>query len=230
MDRQEIKDPEAGMKKQEYSFEQDEMITAPDQGREQEIKEAEADASEDQWGLAIPGAILDVNLDQQANPDLVQPMDSNPKSGESLIEQDLVPNTRVEGIKVKVGDDMVEIPVPLGWKVVMRPKRAITETGWGFELGEKDKLQEAYATYVSQVLAIGEGCHKARDQGGVDMSKFKIKPQVGDWVIHTPYSGYRVRMRGMKEVDYLIVMDDTEIHCIINNPDDYFGVIDISTR
>lgn len=156
--------------------------------------------------------------------------ETNVEKEEALFEQDLIPEQEFSNISILVVDDFIEIPQVLGWKVLMRPRRTKTATDWGFELADKDSKQEAYANYVSQILAIGEGCFMARDQGGVDMSKFEKKPKVGDWVIHTPYSGYRIRMRGMTEVDYLIVMDDTEIHCVVNNPDDYYGVIDVSSR
>lgn len=155
---------------------------------------------------------------------------AEPDDHEPLFEQDLMPEQEFSNISILVDGDFIEIPQVLGWKVLMRPRRTKTATDWGFELADKDSKQEAYANYVSQILAVGEGCFMARDQGGVDMSKFEKKPKVGDWVIHTPYSGYRIRMRGMTEVDYLIVMDDTEIHCVVNNPDDYYGVIDVSSR
>lgn len=189
---------------------------------------------------AATDAVVEQSMTGDPNPDAVELTTTIPKPGEyqirepkpyeDRIEQDLLPSIRFKPIKITVEGEPIEIPTVIGWKILMRPKRMKELTDWGFELSEGMQLQEAYAGYVSQILSIGEGCFQARDQGGVDMSKWEIKPQVGDWVIHTPYSGYRIRVRGMDEMDYLIVMDDTEIHCIVNNPEDYYGVIDVSSR
>ena len=116
-----------------------------------------------------------------------------------------------------------EIPLVMGWKVIVRPKSAKEMSEGGIVI-EAAADAEEHLVYVGQIVAIGEAAYKARTQGGIDMSKWKRVPVVDDWVIFSPYGGLNIRQRGEKKP--LRLMNDTDIHAIVNDPDAYFAWID----
>lgn len=86
---------------------------------------------------------------------------------------------------------------------------------------------EAHLSYIGEVLAIGEAAFTASTKSGIDMSKWKVRPQVGDWVIHTPYAGMRLRRTGEKDEQWLVLLNDTDIQGLIDDPGDYYSWVDI---
>ena len=75
-----------------------------------------------------------------------------------------------------------EVPMVLGWKVVVRPKEGKQTSEAGLDLSATTDSQE-HLTYLGELLAVGESAWTSRTQGGIDMSQWRVRPQVGDFVI-----------------------------------------------
>lgn len=119
---------------------------------------------------------------------------------------------------------MSNVPLPVGWKVIVNPKKGKLTSEGGIDVSATADAEE-HLNYIGEVVAVGEASFTARTKSGIDMSSWKVRPQVGDYVIYTPYSGMKVRRVG--DDDDLIVMNDTDIHCIIDDPDAYYSWIDV---
>ncbi len=121
-----------------------------------------------------------------------------------------------------------KLPVPLclGWKVIVLPKSGRQMSAGGIDITASQDA-ESHLSYIGQILDLGEAAFTARTKSGIDMSAWKVRPQVGDWVIHTPYAGMRIRRSGAENEKWVVLMNDTDIQCIIDDPDDYFSWVDI---
>lgn len=116
------------------------------------------------------------------------------------------------------------MPVVVGWKVLIEPKRGKTQTEGGIDVSVTEQAQEHLA-YIGKIVAMGEAAFSARTQGGIDMAEWKARPQVGDFVMFQPYGGMMVRPTG--EQKPLRLMNDTDIVAIIDSPDDFYSWIDV---
>jgi len=119
------------------------------------------------------------------------------------------------------------IPLALGWKVIVKPRKGITLSEGGIDVSAGADA-EAHLTYTGELIAVGEAAWTACTKSGIDMSKWKVRPQVGDMIIHTPYAGMRIRRAGEKDENYIILMNDTDIQAIIDDCDDYYAWVDAS--
>ncbi len=117
-----------------------------------------------------------------------------------------------------------EIPIPLGWKVIVRPKKAKQYSEEGIDLSATEDAQE-HLVYLGELLAVGESAYTSRTVGGIDMKEWKVRPRVGDFVLFAPYGGMKIRQRGEKT--NLILFNDTDIQGIVSDPDNYFTWIDV---
>jgi len=115
-------------------------------------------------------------------------------------------------------------PVMVGWKVLIKPKMGKTETESGIDISVTAEAEE-HLGYVGEIVAMGESCFTAKTQGNIDMSQWKVRPQVGDQVLFKTYAGMRIRPKGEKK--FLLLMNDTDIMAIIDDPDDYFAWVDV---
>ena len=120
--------------------------------------------------------------------------------------------------------EITEIPIPLGWKVIIKPKKGKTETGTGIDVSATVAAQE-HLVYIGEIIAMGEAAFTARTAGGIDMSTWKCKPQVGDNVIYSPYGGMQIRPSGYK--GFILLMNDTDIHGIIDDDQNFYSWIDV---
>jgi co-chaperonin GroES (HSP10) len=57
------------------------------------------------------------------------------------------------------------------------------------------------------------------------MSEWDVRPQVGDNVIFSPYGGLKLHRSGDKK--QLILMNDTDVHALVDSLDDYYSWIDV---
>ena len=121
---------------------------------------------------------------------------------------------------------MSNVPIALGWKVIIRPKQGMTMSAGGIDVSAAAEA-EAHLSYIGQVLAVGEAAFTARTKSGIDMSAWKVRPQVDDWIIHTPYAGMRLRRTGEEGERWLVLMNDTDIQAIIDDPGDYYSWVDM---
>lgn len=69
----------------------------------------------------------------------------------------------------------------------------------------------------------------ATTKGGIDMSAWKVRPQEGDYVIYSPYGGIPIRRteRDGKERPELKLMNDTDIHAVVDDPSKYYSWVDV---
>ena len=118
---------------------------------------------------------------------------------------------------------MSKIPLPVGWKVIVRPKKGKTVSDGGIDVSATADAQE-HLVYLGEMVAIGEAAFKTKTMGGLDMSTWKTVPQIGDHVIFSPYGGLQIHPSG--EESKLILMNDTDIHALVDDADDYFAWID----
>ena len=119
---------------------------------------------------------------------------------------------------------MSNIPIAVGWKVVVKPKPGKTMTDSGIDVSATIDAQE-HLVYIGELIAVGEAAFMTKTTGGLDMSKWTVRPAVGDMVIFTPYGGLRIRRRGEKTP--IILMNDTDIHGLVDDPDDFYSWIDV---
>jgi co-chaperonin GroES (HSP10) len=119
---------------------------------------------------------------------------------------------------------MSNYPVPVGWKVIVEPKAGKTESESGIDLSATVDAQE-HLVYLGTLVAVGEAAFTTKTVGGINMSEWKARPQVGDNVLFSPYGGLRIHRSGEKRP--LILMNDTDIHGIVDNLDDYYAWIDV---
>jgi co-chaperonin GroES (HSP10) len=117
----------------------------------------------------------------------------------------------------------IKLPIPLGWKVLVRPKQAPKQSKGGIIFDSKTTEAEQSMVYVGQILAMGDAAFTAKTQGGVSLSHIR-RPQVGSWVIFAPFAGQKMRVKG--DDSLLILMNDTELQGVIENPDDYYAWIE----
>jgi len=121
-------------------------------------------------------------------------------------------------------DKKFPVPIPVGWKVIVEPKAAKTESENGLDLSATQDAQE-HLVYIGEIVAVGESAFKTKTSGGVDLNSWKVKPQLGDNVMFSPYGGLRIHRCGTKK--HLILLNDTDIHAILDNLDDYYSWIDV---
>jgi co-chaperonin GroES (HSP10) len=126
--------------------------------------------------------------------------------------------TNEDGVTQKV-----TLPIPLGWKVLIRPKQAAQQSAGGIVFAAETTEAEQSLVYVGQILAMGDAAFTATTQGGIKLSHMR-KPKVGDWVVYAPFAGQKVRVRG--DDSLLILMNDTELQGIIESPDDFYAWVD----
>ena len=120
---------------------------------------------------------------------------------------------------------MSNVPLPIGWKVIIKPKKGKTISDGGVDVSAAVDAEE-HLVYMGEILAIGEAAFTARTQGGINMAEWKVRPQVGDNVLYTPYAGMRIRRSGVRDERFLLLMNDTDIQALIDDPDAYFSWID----
>jgi len=115
------------------------------------------------------------------------------------------------------------VPIPIGWKIIVEPKAGKTESEGGIDVSVTQDAQE-HLVYLGTIVAMGEAAFMTRTQGGLDMSKWKVRPQVGDHVIFSQYAGLEIHVAG--DSPNLRLMNDTDLHALIDNLDEYYSWID----
>lgn len=117
------------------------------------------------------------------------------------------------------------VPMALGWKVVVLPRKGKTESAGGIDISAAAD-SEAHLNYIGEIIDMGEAAFMARTKSGIDMSAWKRRPEIGDFVIYTPYAGMRIRRSGDGPLEWIILMNDTDIQAIIDDPYGYYSWID----
>ena len=119
---------------------------------------------------------------------------------------------------------VIKLPRPMGWKLLVRPRRAKKMSAGGLILVDETSDAEEAMIYIGQVLAIGEAAFKTKTQGGIDLSSWDYVPEVGDWIVYAPFAGQKMRVKGDDSI--ILLLNDTEVQGLVDNPDDYWSWLD----
>lgn len=114
------------------------------------------------------------------------------------------------------------LPRPLLWKMIVEPLPPKEKTVGGIYIPEDTKSVQSVQTSIGRVLALGSKCFTAVSKAGIDFSTEPNKPRIGDYVIYGRHAGQRMeRHDGM----ILILLDDTDVHAIVDDPDSFVRYI-----
>ena len=102
--------------------------------------------------------------------------------------------------------DPKELPIPCGYRILIRPIAPIKKTKGGIILTDKAVEDQAYLNSKGRVVAMGDECY--------DKSK---KPwcTIGDYVVYGRYAGSKIDVGGVK----MLLLNDDEILAVLPNPD-----------
>jgi len=98
------------------------------------------------------------------------------------------------------------VPQPVGYRILIRPKGPVSKTKGGIYLPDKNKDTQAYLNSVGQVIAMGPECYSDRKAPWC---------KVGDWVLFGRYAGARISVQNVK----MVIVNDDEIIASLENPE-----------
>jgi len=96
------------------------------------------------------------------------------------------------------------VPQPVGYRILIRPKGPVSKTKGGIYLPDKNKDTQAYLNSVGQVIAMGPECYSDRKSPWC---------KVGDWVLFGRYAGARISVQNVK----MVIVNDDEIIASLEN-------------
>jgi|TARA_R100001086_G_scaffold125534_1_gene64892 chaperonin GroES len=102
-----------------------------------------------------------------------------------------------------------QLPIPMGWKILIQPNQIKQQTKGGILLPTKAKENEAYLTAHGQVAGIGELAYRERGTGA--SWRITNKPKVGDQVTYGKYAGQKLVINGVR----FLLLNDDEITSIL---------------
>lgn len=102
-----------------------------------------------------------------------------------------------------------ELPMPMGWKVLIQPNQSKSKTAGGIILPSKAKENEAYLTAHGEVCAIGELAYRDRETG--QRWHLNATPKVGDRVTYGKYAGQKLIINNVR----MLLLNDDEITAIL---------------
>jgi co-chaperonin GroES (HSP10) len=102
-----------------------------------------------------------------------------------------------------------QLPVPMGWKILIQPNQIKQQTKGGIILPSKAQENEAYLTAHGQVCAIGELAYRDRNTG--ERWKLSAIPKKYDRVTYGKYAGQKLVINGVR----LLLLNDDEITSIL---------------
>ena len=96
-----------------------------------------------------------------------------------------------EKAKTETEADVVKLPVPAGWRLLIMPYEPPSTTKGGIEIPDLVLERERLATVVGCVLAIGPDAYS-------DEKRYPNGPwcKKNDWVIFARYAGSRLKIEG----------------------------------
>ena len=104
-----------------------------------------------------------------------------------------------------------ELPIPMGWKILIQPNQSKSKTKGGIILPSKAKESEAYLTAHGEVLAIGELAYRDRNTG--ERWKLHATPKVGDKVTYGKYAGQKLIINNVR----MLLLNDDEITSVLSD-------------
>ena len=107
---------------------------------------------------------------------------------------------------------MNKLPVPQGWKILIKKPQPKKETAGGIILPDVSKDAESYMQITAEIVALGPLCYKERQSG---------KPwcsgpwcEVGDWAIVPKFTQFKMEIDGE---EYRFINDD-EVIAVVADP------------
>ena len=102
-----------------------------------------------------------------------------------------------------------DLPIPMGWKILIQPNQIKQQTKGGILLPSQAKDNEAYLTAHGTVASIGELAYRDRNTGE-RWKQVKI-PKVGDKVTYGKYAGQKLVINNVR----FLLLNDDEITYIL---------------
>lgn len=121
--------------------------------------------------------------------------------------------------------DPVEIPVPVGYRVLVRPSVVENKSSGGILLDASTTDANKHLTYTGMVVAMGELCYTDKRFAIGDRDP---KPwcKVGDKVLFGQYAGQKIKIlaKDGSEVE-MVMLNDDEIKGRVKDPVNYRAYI-----
>jgi len=102
-----------------------------------------------------------------------------------------------------------DLPIPMGWKILIQPNQIKQQTKGGILLPSQAKDNEAYLTAHGTVAAIGELAYRDRNTG--ERWKQQTTPKAGDRITYGKYAGQKLIINGVR----FLLLNDDEITSIL---------------
>ena len=99
-----------------------------------------------------------------------------------------------------------DVPQPVGYRVLVRPRGVIEKTKGGIYLTDSNKETQSYLNSVGQVIAMGPECYSDRKAPWC---------KVGDHVVFGRYAGAKVSVQNVK----MVIINDDEVLATLDNPE-----------
>ena len=99
-----------------------------------------------------------------------------------------------------------DLPIPCGWRILVRPAGSIRKTKGGIILTEKNLSEQQYLNSKGRVVAMGNECYNNREEKWC---------KSGDTIVYSRYAGSKIDIKGVK----LILLNDDEVLAVLPNPD-----------
>ena len=101
--------------------------------------------------------------------------------------------------------DPTELPIPCGFRMLIRPVAPVKKTQGGIILTDKSIEDQSYLNHKGRVIAMGNECY--------DKSE---KPwcKVSDYVVYGRYAGSKIDVSGVK----MLLLNDDEVLAVLPNP------------
>ena len=109
----------------------------------------------------------------------------------------------------KSGVAAKDLPIPMGWKILVQPNQIKQQTKGGILLPSQAKDNEAYLTAHGTVAGIGELAYRDRNTG--QKWKQEIIPKISDRVTYGKYAGQKLVINGVR----FLLLNDDEITSIL---------------
>tara|TARA_Y100001938_G_scaffold148536_1_gene232506 strand:- start:982 stop:1350 length:369 start_codon:yes stop_codon:yes gene_type:complete len=99
-----------------------------------------------------------------------------------------------------------DVPQPVGYRVLVRPRGVIEKTKGGIYLTDSNKETQSYLNSVGQVIAMGPECYSDRKAPWC---------KVGDHIVFGRYAGAKVSVQNVK----MVIINDDEVLATLDNPE-----------
>ena len=98
-----------------------------------------------------------------------------------------------------------DVPQPVGYRILIRPKGSVEKTKGGILLPDSNKDMQSLLNSVGKVIAIGPECYQNREPWC----------KVGDWVVYGRYAGAKISVQKVK----MVLINDDEVIATLENPE-----------